>query len=89
MRAGRERNRPQEGANIGCGTITANYDGIRKNKTLIGDGVKVGSGTVFVAPVRVGDRAMTGANSVILKDIGADETAVGVPARILERKVAR
>ena len=65
-----------EGTNIGAGTITANYDGERKHPTTIGDGVKVGSDTVFVAPVSVGDGAYTGAGSTITRDIPSD--ALGV-----------
>ena len=74
-----------EGSNIGAGTITANYDGERKHKTQIGDGVKVGSDTVFVAPVSVGDGAYTGAGSVITKDVPQD--ALGV-ARARQENVA-
>lgn len=57
------------GTNIGAGNITANYDGFRKHRTTIGKGVKTGSDCVFVAPVRIGDRAMTGAGSIITHDI--------------------
>lgn len=53
--------------NIGAGTITANYDGVNKYKTVIGDEVRIGSNTVLVAPVSVGNRATTGAGSVITK----------------------
>jgi len=72
--------------NIGCGTITANYDGKKKSLTFIGDGTFIGSGTVLIAPVKVGNGAVTGAGSVVLKDrdIPAHRTAVGVPARILD-----
>ena len=72
-------------ANIGCGTITANYDGKNKHKTTIGNGARIGSGTVLVAPVEIGEGAVTGANAVVLakRDVGAGRTAVGVPARIL------
>ena len=56
-------------SNIACGNITANYDGFHKHRTEIGDHVHTGSDTVFVAPVRVGDRAYTAAGSVITKDI--------------------
>ncbi len=58
-----------DGANIGAGNITANYDGFRKHRTVIGAGVKTGSDCVFVAPVRVGSFAMTGAGSIITHDI--------------------
>ena len=57
--------------NIGAGTITCNYDGWDKHETFIGDEVKIGSDTMLVAPVRVGDRAMTAAGSAINKDVPA------------------
>jgi bifunctional UDP-N-acetylglucosamine pyrophosphorylase/glucosamine-1-phosphate N-acetyltransferase len=60
-----------EGTNIGAGNITANYDGFRKHRTTIGAGVKTGSDCVFVAPVRIGDRAMTAAGSIITHDVPA------------------
>jgi bifunctional UDP-N-acetylglucosamine pyrophosphorylase/glucosamine-1-phosphate N-acetyltransferase len=56
-------------ANIGAGTITANYDGIRKHRTVIGDHVRIGVDTSLVAPVNVGDGAYTGAGSVITRDV--------------------
>ena len=58
-----------EGTNIGAGNITANYDGFRKHRTTIGARVKTGSDCVFVAPVTVGDDAMTGAGSIITHDV--------------------
>lgn len=57
--------------NIGCGNITANYDGVRKHRTKIGSGVRTGSHTVFVAPVEVGDGVYTGAGALVLKDVPA------------------
>ncbi len=63
-------------ANIGAGTITCNYDGFGKYKTVIGDGAFIGSNTALVAPVSVGDGAIVGAGSVITKDVAADELAV-------------
>jgi bifunctional UDP-N-acetylglucosamine pyrophosphorylase/glucosamine-1-phosphate N-acetyltransferase len=74
-----------ERANIGAGTITANYDGRHKHRTVIGDGAFVGSGTVLVAPVRVGRGARTGAGAIVRRnsEIGEGETWVGVPARRL------
>lgn len=65
-----------EGTNIGAGNITANYDGFRKHRTIIGSGVKTGSDCVFVAPVRIGDEAMTAAGSIITHDVPAG--ALGV-----------
>lgn len=77
--------------NVGCGTIIANYDGKNKYKTTIGDEVFVGSGTIFVAPVKIGKGAVTGAGSVILrnKNVPAKAVAVGVPARILNKREKR
>jgi bifunctional UDP-N-acetylglucosamine pyrophosphorylase/glucosamine-1-phosphate N-acetyltransferase len=57
------------GVNIGAGTVTVNYDGWDKHRTVIGDDVKIGSDTMLVAPVAVGDGAMTGAGSVITRDV--------------------
>jgi bifunctional UDP-N-acetylglucosamine pyrophosphorylase/glucosamine-1-phosphate N-acetyltransferase len=70
-------------ANIGCGTITANYDGKEKHRTAIGAGAHIGSGTVLVAPVTVGAGARTGANAVVTArhDVPPGATVVGVPAR--------
>ena len=58
-----------EGTNIGAGNITANYDGFAKHRTWIGARVRTGSDCVFVAPVRIGDDAMTGAGSIITTDV--------------------
>jgi bifunctional UDP-N-acetylglucosamine pyrophosphorylase/glucosamine-1-phosphate N-acetyltransferase len=58
-----------EDSNVGAATITANYDGFEKNRTAIGDRVKIGSDTILVAPVTVGDDAYTGAGSVISHDV--------------------
>lgn len=73
-------------ANIGCGTITANYDGKNKHRTEIGAGAFIGSGTVLVAPVRIGAGAMTAAGSVVLKGRHVEDGEVvgGVPARPLK-----
>lgn len=75
-----------EDANVGAGTITANFDGTNKNRTEIGDGAFVGVDTMFVAPVKLGKRARTGAGSVVTKDVPDGATAVGVPARVVRRK---
>lgn len=71
--------------NIGAGTITANYDGKRKNRTVIGDGAFIGSDTILRAPLTVGEGAYTGAGSVVTRDVPPGKLAVGVPARIRER----
>ncbi|HQX57294.1 MAG TPA: hypothetical protein PLP07_15320 [Pyrinomonadaceae bacterium] len=70
-----------EKTNIGAGTITCNYDGKNKHATVIGSGVKIGSDTMLVAPITVGDGASTGAGSVVTKDVAENELVVGVPAR--------
>ena len=75
-----------EDANIGAGTITANFNGEVKNRTEIGDGAFVGVDTMLVAPVKVGKGARTGAGSVVTKDVPEGATAVGVPARVIKRK---
>lgn len=62
--------------NIGCGTITCNYDGVNKHKTIIEDDVFVGSDTQFVAPVRIGRNSLIGAGSTITKDVPADALAL-------------
>ncbi len=64
------------GANIGAGSITCNYDGIRKHRTEIGEGAFIGSDTALVAPVRVGARALVAAGSVITQDVPDDAMAV-------------
>lgn len=74
-----------ERVNIGAGTITCNYDGKNKHETHIEDGVKIGSDTMLVAPVRVGRNSVTGAGSVVTKDIPSDSVAYGVPAEVKRR----
>ncbi len=80
--------------NIGGGTITCNYDGVHKSRTVIGDNVFIGSDTMMVAPVTIGDGAITGASSCITKDVPADALAIerseqriveGFASRRLER----
>lgn len=73
------------GVNIGAGTITCNYDGERKHPTHIGDGAFIGSDTMLVAPVRIGEGAKTGAGAVVTKDVPPHTLAVGVPARPIRR----
>ena len=76
------------GTNIGAGTITCNYDGEKKHPTVIGKDVFIGSDTMLVAPVTLGDGARTGAGSVVTKDVAPDTLVVGVPARVI-RKLTR
>ena len=71
-----------ERTNIGAGTVTCNYDGKHKHETIIEDDVKVGSDTMLVAPVRVGARSVTGAGSVVTKDVPPDSLVAGVPAKV-------
>jgi bifunctional UDP-N-acetylglucosamine pyrophosphorylase/glucosamine-1-phosphate N-acetyltransferase len=65
-----------EGANIGAGTITCNYDGFDKHRTVIGAGAFIGSNSALVAPVTIGEGAVVGAGSVVTKDVEADSLAV-------------
>ena len=74
--------------NIGAGTITANYDGEKKNTTEIGEDAFIGSDTMLVAPLKLGDGARTGAGAVVTKNVPEDTLVVGMPARAI-RKVER
>ena len=78
--------------NVGAGTITANYDGKNKNRTTIEDGAFIGVGTVLIAPVKIGEKALVGAGSVVTKNrnVGKGKVVAGVPAReiIKKRKTA-
>ncbi len=81
--------------NIGAGTITCNYDGVSKHKTVIGDGAFIGSDTMLVAPVTIGAGAQTGAGAVVRKTVPDGKVAVGMPARVIgdskitERRAAK
>ncbi|MBV9332628.1 MAG: bifunctional UDP-N-acetylglucosamine diphosphorylase/glucosamine-1-phosphate N-acetyltransferase GlmU [Candidatus Eremiobacteraeota bacterium] len=75
-----------EGTNVGAGTITCNFDGEKKHQTIVGSDVSIGSNTSLVAPVKVGDGALTGAGSVVTKDVPAGERVAGNPARPLPQK---
>lgn len=75
--------------NIGAGTITCNFDGEKKHPTWIGEDVFIGSDTMLVAPVRLGNRARTGAGSVVTKDVPEDTLVVGVPARPIRKFPAK
>ena len=78
------------GVNFGAGTITCNYDGKNKFRTLIGGGCFIGSNTAFVAPVKVGDNALVGAGSVIVEDVPAGKLALGRGRQVIkERKRKR
>lgn len=78
--------------NIGAGTITCNYDGEKKHATEIGEDVFIGSDTMLVAPLKVGDGARTGAGAIVTKNVADDTLVVGMPARAikkLERKAKK
>ena len=67
--------------NIGAGTVFVNYDGSKKNHTTVGDDVFIGSGSMLVAPLEIGDGALTGAGAVVTKNVEPGTTVFGVPAR--------
>lgn len=77
-----------EHVNIGAGTITANYDGKEKHKTVIEDNAFIGVGAILIAPVRIGKGAVVGAGAVVPKnhDVPKGATVVGVPAKLLKKK---
>ncbi len=71
--------------NLGAGTVTCNYDGKEKHRTVVEQGAFIGCDTMLVAPVTVGADAITGAGAVITKDVPPARLAVGVPAKIINR----
>ncbi|MGH9935327.1 MAG: bifunctional UDP-N-acetylglucosamine diphosphorylase/glucosamine-1-phosphate N-acetyltransferase GlmU [Blastocatellia bacterium] len=71
--------------NIGAATVTCNYDGKQKHPTIIEADVKIGSATMLVAPVRVGRGSITGAGSVVTKDVPPDSLVAGVPAQVKKK----
>ena len=75
--------------NLGAGMVTCNYDGVTKHPTIIEEGAFIGCDTMFVAPVKVGAGAVTGAGAVVKEDVPAHRLAVGVPAKIKENNRAR
>lgn len=74
-----------ERVNIGAGTITLNYDGVRKHRTEIGDDAFIGSDSLLRAPVKIGKGAVTGAGAVVTKDVADGMLAVGMPARAIKK----
>lgn len=72
--------------NIGAGTITCNYDGKNKHATEIGDHAFIGSNSLIVAPITIGENALTGAGSVVTRDIPKNSVAYGVPAKVIRQK---
>jgi bifunctional UDP-N-acetylglucosamine pyrophosphorylase/glucosamine-1-phosphate N-acetyltransferase len=78
-----------QGANIGAGTITCNYDGVRKHRTEIGAGAFIGSNSALVAPVRIGEGAYVGSGSVIGRDVPANALAVARAPQVNREDWAR
>jgi bifunctional UDP-N-acetylglucosamine pyrophosphorylase/glucosamine-1-phosphate N-acetyltransferase len=74
--------------NVGAGTVTCNFDGVNKHHTEIGANVFVGSDSMLIAPITVGDGVVIGAGSVVTKDVPAGATVVGVPARQIKRSTS-
>ncbi len=72
--------------NIGAGAVTANFDGIAKHRTTIGDGAFIGVDTMLRAPITIGPGARTGAGAVVTRDVPAGKTVVGMPARPIEKR---
>ena len=75
-----------ENTNVGAGTITCNYDGKLKHRSTIGKNVSIGSTTMIVAPRTIGDGALTGAGSVVVKDVAPGQRVAGNPAKPLPEK---
>lgn len=75
--------------NIGAGTVTCNYDGVSKHRTVIGERVFIGSATMLIAPVKVGDEAMTASGSVITKDVPEGALAIGRSRQVVKPGLAR
>ncbi len=78
-----------DGTNIGAGAITCNFDGEAKHRTVIGRGVFIGSDSMLVAPVTIGDGARTAAGSIVTKDVPPGAMAAGAPARIVRKEADR
>ena len=77
-----------EGSNIGAGTVTCNYDGVNKHRTRIGKRVFIGSDTMLVAPVSIGDDAMTGSGSVITEDVPPEAVALARARQVVKPGLA-
>ena len=78
-----------EGVNVGAGTVTANYDGVNKYGSVIGDEAFLGVHTTLRAPITIGPGAKTGAGAVVTRDVPAGKTVVGMPARAIELRRSR
>ena len=72
------------GVNIGCGSITCNYDGVNKHKTVIGDDCFIGSNSNFVAPVNIGDNTLVAAGSTITEDVAKDSLAIARQRQVVK-----
>jgi bifunctional UDP-N-acetylglucosamine pyrophosphorylase/glucosamine-1-phosphate N-acetyltransferase len=75
--------------NIGAGTITCNYDGVKKHRTTIGDGAFVGSNSTLVAPVEIGHDSYVAAGSVITKPVAPDSLAIGRAHQVAKEEWAK
>jgi len=75
-----------EKTNIGCGTITCNYDGVNKHKTVIGDNAFIGSNSNFVAPVNIGNNVLVAAGSTITKDVPDNALAIARERQIVKKE---
>lgn len=75
--------------NIGAGTVTCNFDGVEKHLTMIGSGAFIGSDTLLIAPVSVGEGARTGAGAVVTRNVAEGATVVGMPARHIRREMKK
>jgi bifunctional UDP-N-acetylglucosamine pyrophosphorylase / glucosamine-1-phosphate N-acetyltransferase len=73
-------------SNMAAGIITCNYDGVNKNRTIIGERVFLGSDTMLIAPITIGDGAITGAGSVVNRDLSPGERVAGVPAKPIQSR---
>jgi bifunctional UDP-N-acetylglucosamine pyrophosphorylase/glucosamine-1-phosphate N-acetyltransferase len=78
-----------ENVNVGAGSVTANFDGTAKHRTVIEDGASIGVDTMMVAPVTIGEGATTGAGAVVTRDVAPGKTVVGMPARPIEMRRRR
>jgi bifunctional UDP-N-acetylglucosamine pyrophosphorylase/glucosamine-1-phosphate N-acetyltransferase len=77
------------GVNVGCGTVTCNYDGEKKHPTVIGDGVFVGSDSILVAPIRIGKGSYVAAGSTLTEDVPAGSLALGRARQVTKTGWAR
>ncbi len=78
-----------EKVNVGAGTITCNYDGVNKHKTIIEDGVFVGSDSILIAPVRIGKGAYVAAATTVTEDVPPDSLALGRARQSRERRLGQ